>query len=224
MKKQLIASIFSAVIFFGCAPSIKIVQEFQDDSFAAGQIAAQTKVRLYVTDNVNVMEFKKSYDKEYGTNEQFAETMRKEVADSMQRILGCTVSKADSVQDVSALIGGSLDESSVKKTQEMFGAAAEDFFFVVKSVDISNSTSTTVPTMHMSAGGGMFFGGGGSSESCVVTMHAELWNVKTRKKVLGYTSTGDSKVTMFFYGTALKDAVAKSIKYMIKYLVTGVTT
>jgi hypothetical protein len=42
--------------------------------------------------------------------------------------------------------------------------------------------------------------------------------------VLGYTSTGESKVTMFFFGTALKDAVAKSIKYMIKYLATGLMT
>jgi hypothetical protein len=223
MKRHLVAAVL-LTWFFGCAPSIKIVQEFQDDSFAAGRISAQTTVRLYVAENVNLMEFVNSYQKEYADNQQFAETMRKQVADSMQRILGCTVSNGDNIQDISALIGGSYDESSVMKMQDLFGAAAEDFFFVVKTVDISNKTSTTAPMMHMSAGGGMSFGGGGSQESCVVTMHAELWNVKAKKKVLGYTSTGESKVTMFFFGTALKDAVAKSIKYMIKYLATGLMT
>jgi hypothetical protein len=223
MKKYLVAAVLSTW-FFGCAPSIKIVQEFQDDSFAAGQISAQTRVRLYVAENVNLMEFVNSYQKEYVTNQQFAETMRKQVADSMQRILGCTVSNGDNIQDISALIGGSYDETSVMKMQEFFGAAAEDFFFVVKTVDISNKIKTTAPMMRMSAGGGMSFGGGGSQESCVVTMHAELWDVKSKKKVLSYTSTGESKVTMFFFGTALKDAVAKSIKYMIKYLATGLTT
>ncbi|MBN2188449.1 MAG: hypothetical protein JW699_03265 [Chitinispirillaceae bacterium] len=224
MKRYLVAAVLS-IWFFGCAPSIRIVQEYQDDSFAAGRISAQTKVRLYVAENVNLMEFVNSYQKEYASDQQFAETMRKQVADSMQRILGCTVSNGDNIQDISALIGGSYDETSVMKMQEFFGAAAEDFFFVVKAVDISNKRTNSAP-MYMSTGGmgGGMYVGGGSQESCVVTMHAELWDVKAKKKVLGYTSTGESKVTMFFFGTALKNAVAKSIKYMIKYLATGLTS
>jgi hypothetical protein len=225
MIKRLFSLAFCSVVFAGCAPSIKIVQEFADDSFTVGQISAQTKVRLYVTENVNVMEFINSFQKEYASGQQFAETVRSQVADSMQRILGCTVLMAENIQDVSALIGGSYDEATVRKMQEMFAAAPEDFFFIVKNVEISNKKSSTAP-MYMSSGGmgGGMFVGGGSQESCVVTMHAELWDVKSKKKVLGYTSTGESKVTLFFFGTALKDAVGKSIKYMLKYLASGLTT
>jgi NADH:ubiquinone oxidoreductase subunit 5 (subunit L)/multisubunit Na+/H+ antiporter MnhA subunit len=49
-------------------------------------------------------------------------------------------------------------------------------------------------------------------------------NVKDKKKILAYSSTGQAKVTMMFFGTALKNAVSNSIKYMVNYLVTGLTT
>jgi hypothetical protein len=41
--------------------------------------------------------------------------------------------------------------------------------------------------------------------------------------VLGYAALGESPVTMLFYGTALKNAVAEAIKNMVRYPATGTT-
>jgi hypothetical protein len=199
------------LVFFSCAPSIKILPEFSDPSYSVGQVSSGSKVRLCMAESVNVMEFKNSYEKEYNSDQQFVQTVQKQAADAMHSVLGCTVSLNSNPQDAVSL----TVTQTPAEMEVLFGSATDDFFFVIKGVEISNKRSGVV----MMAGGGM----GGNTESCVVTMKAELWNVKEKKRVLAYDAIGQAKVTMLFYGTALKEAVGDAIDNMIKYLKTGVT-
>lgn len=211
MNKKVVSALFLSCLLLGCAPSIKIVSEFQDVSYSVGQISAQSKVRLYMAESVNVMEFKKSYDKEYNSDQQFFQTVQTQTVDSMKSILGCTVSLNTNLQVSAALTG----TQTPAEMEAVFSSASEDFLLFVKGIEISNKRSSVV----MTAGGGM----GGNSEKCVVTMHAELWNVKEKKKVLAYAAVGQSEVSMFSYVTALKEAVGDAVGNMIMYLKTGVT-
>jgi hypothetical protein len=197
MNTKLVALVFlSSLLLFGCAPSIKIVSEFSDPTYSLGQVSSGSKVRLSMAESVNVMEFKSSYEKEYRNAQQFVQVVRRQAADTMKSVLGCTVSVNDTAQDAG-------------KIEEQLGSSSEDFFFVIKGVAISNEYSAGYMNSR--------------TESCVVTLHAELWNTKEKKKALAYTATGRCSVTMLFFVAALKGAVEDAVCNMVKYLKTGAT-
>jgi hypothetical protein len=215
--------IFSAALVFvciGCAPSIKIMTEFHDDAFSFGKMNGK-KIKVFVADNVNLMEFKNAFQKEYQSDKQFAATIRSQIVDTARSIVGVAASAADSMQDIKPLLSTSFDSAAISRVQAMFNASGEDFFLIVKAVDISNKMSQNAPVYTGQPGAGGMYMGGGSSESCIVTMHTEIWSVKEKKKVLSFSSMGDSKVVMLFFGTALKNAVKDAIVHMLNYVVTG---
>jgi hypothetical protein len=211
MYKRLFSAAFLICSLSSCAPSIKIVSDFSDPSYSVGQVSAQSKVKLYMASAVSVLEFNKSFDKEYNSAEEFIPVVRQQIADSLKAILGCAVSLNENAPDAVAL----STTQTPAEMEVLFSSATDDFFFVVKGMEISSKKSA--PTMM--AGGGMR----GSSESCVVTIKAELWNVKEKKRVLAYDAIGQAKVSMMFYGTALKAAVGNAIGNMVKYIKTGKT-
>ncbi|MGB7568920.1 MAG: hypothetical protein WBM07_13750 [Chitinivibrionales bacterium] len=219
-------AVLTAVIFVtGCAPTILVMKDFQDGSFSFGQIKNGSAVKLYVSDRVNLMEFKKAFVNEYHSDRQFAAILRGQMADSMKSRLNCSVSIGDSLRDITPLLSSSLDQNSIDQARAVFEASGDDYLFIVRSVDVANSVSSSAP-MYMAgggAGGGGMFVGGGSSESCVVTIHADLWNAKEKKKLLSCSAIGQSTVFMFFFGAALKDAVGESVRHLVKYLSTGAT-
>jgi hypothetical protein len=194
-----------------CAPSIKIVSDFSDPSYSVGQVSAQSKVKLFMASAVSVLEFNKSFDKEYHSAEEFVPVVQKQIADSMKSILGCAVALNENAQDAVSL---SVTQTPAEM-EVLFGSAADDFFFVIKAMEISSKKSAPV----MMAGGGMKPG----AEICVVTMKAELWSAKDKKRLLAYDAIGEAKVSMMFYGTALKAAVGKAIGNMVGYVKTGRT-
>jgi hypothetical protein len=212
MNKHIVSSAVASCVLsvlFGCAPSLKIVSDFSDPSYSVGQVSAQSKVKLFTASAVSVLEFSKSFDKEYHSAEEFVPVVRQQIVDSMKSILGCAVTLNENAQDAMSL--------SVTQTpgemEVLFGSAADDFFFVIKGIEVSNKVTSKAPVYMASPSGGGAFMGGGRSESCVVTMKAELWSVKEKK----------AKVSMMFYGTALKAAVGNAVGNMVKYVKTGKT-
>ncbi len=69
--------------------------------------------------------------------------------------------------------------------------------------------------------GGMTMGMGGQSESCVVKSHFQMYDIKTRKKVLDFVSLGSAGVVFLAFDKALVDAMNSSIKNTATYLKTG---
>lgn len=202
MNVRLVFSAFLCCVLFGCAPSIKIVSDFTDPSYSVGQVSAQAKVKLLMASAVSVQEFQNSFEKEYSSAEAFVPIAQKQIADSMKSILGCAVSQDESGQMPAGM-------------EQMLASVSEDFLFVIKGMEISSRKSAPV----MMAGGGMKPG----SEICVVKIKTELWGAKDKKRLLAYEAIGEAKVTMMFYGTALKAAVGKAIGNMVRYVKTGRT-
>lgn len=225
-RKLLLFAIPGLISLIGCTSSIKITKEFLDPDFSFGQIRQQSRIKVFVSQTFKVEEFKGPFQKEYQSDQQFASILQNQLADSIKTIIGCSVDSTGNSREAAMLQSASADQNSitVDQMQQIFGAAAENYFFVVTSVDIANKVSSNGAILMSSPGGGGTFASAGSSESCVVIIHADLWSVKNRRKILSYSSTGDSKVTLLFYGAALKSAVADSIQYMVKYLATGLTT
>ena len=224
MKFKVFFSAIGLISVFGCAPSIKITSEFQDPTYSFGQIKKNESIKVIAAEKINVMEFQKSYRKEYATDHDFATSLQSQITDGIKSIIGCKANGTGTQQEASILVSGSFDQNSIDQIQQLFGSTSETLILLVKSVDISNKRTSNGSMMMASPGGGMMMTGGGSQESCVVTLNVELWDVKTKKKVLAYSATGEAKVTMLFFGTALKNAVSNAIKYMVNYPVTGLTT
>jgi hypothetical protein len=52
-------------------------------------------------------------------------------------------------------------------------------------------------------------------------MYADLWNVTEKRKILSYSAEGNTAVAMMLYGTAIKNSIWLTVKYLVKYLASG---
>ncbi|MCU0608767.1 MAG: hypothetical protein MUF22_03235 [Chitinispirillaceae bacterium] len=223
MKLKAILSAVSVLIMIGCSPTVLINSEFQDSAFQFGSIGDKSAVKLFVADNVTLKEFKHAFRNEYETSQQFASLLKAEIAEALKDILGCAVNLGGNPQAASALLSGGYDQASIDAVQALFAETSEPYLLIVKSVEIANSVSNSGASV-MVGSGGMMVGGGGGSEKCIVTIHAELWNVKEKKRVLSYSAMGQSTVFMIAFRTALKEAVSNAVTHMVDYLIDGRTT
>jgi hypothetical protein len=206
--------------FNGCVMTQKITRGYQDPLFSFGQIRTGTTVRIMVADNVDLRDFSNAFEREYRDDSAFRSTLSRQIADSLKTILGCSALVADSPQDAEILADAGIDKAAVSRIQELLSDAREDYFFVVNTATIANRKVVNTPMPSPEPGPRI---PGGTSETAMVTLHVDLWNVREKKKVLQYAALGESGVTMFMYGTALKNAVNQAVANMVRYLETGLT-
>jgi hypothetical protein len=201
----------------GCAPAIKIISDYNSDGFAITDLN-KTTARIFVKTNVEVLEFKKSYENEYATSARFDSAFGSQLAASLNKVMN--ISSVDTNELANLFIDQSFSDDRIIKVKGIFESAKENYFLGIKKVIISNKTTNspgayTPPTTMSTPGGSVSFGGGTTggytSEDCVVTARVEVWSVKEKKKVCEFTSIGKSTVTFFAYVTALKDAVKDAI-------------
>jgi hypothetical protein len=206
----------------GCIASQNITLGYRDISFAFGQIKQGTTIKVVVADNVDLRDFQNSFEKEYQSDGVFIGMVCRQIADSMNKILGCEASASENPEEAALFAEASIDESAVNRIHAFLASTPEDYYCAVNTVTIANKRVTTAPmSMVGPAGGGGNFVGGSTSETAMVTMHVDIWNVKDKKKVLSYAAMGESAVTMLFYGTALRNAVNQAVENMVRYLGTG---
>lgn len=208
----------------GCTPSIMVVKEFQDPSFSFGSIPKESTVRVLLSDNINVKKFKNSFDMVYQSKQSFYDILKKQIADNLRSKAGCSTTVSGTSQDAAVLVSGSYDQASIDRAKNLFDSSAEKYFLIVKSVDISNDVNTRTVMSAAPSGNGASQFRTSSSEYCVVTIHAEIWDVAGKKKLVACSSNGEAQVIMFLYGTALKSAVGQSVRNMVNYLVSGTTS
>lgn len=225
MNFKHILSTIGLISVIGCAPSIKIYTKYQDPAYSFGQIKKEESIKVIVDAKVNLSEYHKTFQREYLNEQGFTAVLQMQIADSLKARIGCIVNGTADQENVSVAVSSQYDNVNIDKLQQLLGLTSEDYILLVTSVGITKDVNYSPGMMMANPGGmGMQMGSGQRVEKCIVSLNAELWNVKNKRKVLAYSSTGEAKVTMLFFGTALKGAVANSIKYMIKYLRTGVTT
>jgi hypothetical protein len=204
------------VLLSGCAGKLQVIKQYQDDSFSIKNFPGSASVRVLVLDNIDLQGFRKSFDKEYQSTQEFAFQIGRQIADSMKSMLGCSVTVSQNPQEGLTLTDQTYSERTLNAIQSLWATTAEDYFFLVETVIIQNDVKYSLP---MTTPTGL--AGGGVSETCVVHFQVKIWDVKQKKKVLAYFTTDKQRVTLFCYGTALKETVTKSIRTSVRYLSLG---
>ncbi len=208
--------VLSLLILVSCGPSIRIVLDYRAEGFAISDIKG-THARLYVNPNVDILEFKLAFVREYRTKDAFVSRF----SNDLERVLNlhAVISKGDSGEAKLLFVERSLSESSVSAQRSVFDSAREDYFIGITKVTISNHTTGTPqfyrPPTPGNPGG---FSGGGVSEACVVSLKAEVWSVKEKRKLSEFTAVGSSTVFLFMHGTALTNAVEDAIISVGRYV------
>ncbi len=91
----------------------------------------------------------------------------------------------------------------------------------ISNHEITNSIQGS-PGMPMAmSGGGMGMSGGTQSESCIINSHFQIYDIKSRKKILDFVSKGSGSVLFLAFEKALIDAMNSSVKNSAVYLKTG---
>ena len=183
------------IIFINCTPSIFV--NYKDESFVFGQIKPQSTIGLNVSKNINVLEFKQSFKTEFGSEQQFSAPIEE------TNTIDLFGKKKSSVEI-------SINDKNVNDIKNYLKSKKEEFYLFIKEIDISNKIS-----------GNGSINGGGTSESCQVSISGELWNVKTSKILISYTSVGEGSVFLAFNKTALNQAIHEAIVNFLTYLKTG---
>jgi hypothetical protein len=212
------------LLIASCTPTRKIVSDYNSEGFDIRKVKG-SNIRLFVSGNVNVDEFKNSFESEYKSKAAFDSIFTNQLQLKLNNIAKVSYVKNDDLDKI--FMDQSFSEEKLVKVKEVFESATEDYFLGIKKITISNSmtnngsyytppTTVTTPTGNTSFGGGWF--GGGQSEECVVILKAEVWSVKDRKKLSEFTSIGSSTVILFLYGTSLKNAVEDAILNLYNYI------
>jgi hypothetical protein len=210
------------LLLSGCAGGLKIKKEFQDDSFSFDMLRDSASVRVAVADNIDLRAFRKPFEKEYGSDQAFVRTLSRQIADSMKSLLGCSVTVTQNPQEANVLTDQAYSENTLTSIQALFTSTAEEYYFLVETITIENRQLFSTPMVATMGPGSMgVLSGGGYSQTCIVTIQVKLWDVRRKIKVLAYWALGEEHVTMMFYGTALKAAMAKAVRDMVKYLHAG---
>jgi len=205
-----------ALLFTSCGSTTRVVSEYNASSFAMFQLK-DSAIRLLVSSNVDVLDFKQSFKNEYNSKSEFIATFANQLADGFNTL---PLISTGNTEDADALLYGlAVNREGVLKN------ASEKYFIIIRRVEISNKYSTSVHTMPPSTvstpAGNMPVGGGSSSsisEDCVVTINAGIWSLEDKREVSMFTCTGSSAVMLFRYGTALTNAVENAITGLCDYV------
>jgi hypothetical protein len=60
-----------------------------------------------------------------------------------------------------------------------------------------------------------------STEFCIINAQFQIIDKKTRKCILEFKSTGESRVFLFAFDAAFKNAMNNSIDHAVAYMKTG---
>ena len=221
-NKWLIAGIVGVqLLLFSCA-SIRINENsvYTDSNFVFGP----DKTALLIgNNNVMVNEFTKTFKKRFKEKNDFV----------IQYDSLCALKLKEEQLFGDVKLGTSLDFLSAdamlftpeqqKKVDSLFTNTKADYLIKISDQEVSNSIQGNVAMPMYTGGmnGGMTMGMGGQSESCVVKSHFQIYDIKTRKKVLDYVSLGSAGVVFLAFDKALVDAMNSSIKNTATYLKTG---
>ena len=205
-----------AILFTACAAGYIRIGPSSPD-FSIGEIKTAKSI-LLVSEKAEVKQFKKSFARAFGSGSSLSGYLSKALADSLNAIPGVSVSVGP------AGISDSLAGDSVSKSATFFEGVEARYALNVKNILIYNSTQYTPGIMAPSGpGGSMVVTGGGISTSCVVSYDVEIWDVPSMTRMALFQATGTAQVFMFFYRTALENAVESSLRHFVAYVREGRT-
>ena len=215
-----IAKCFLAVLglqlLCSCASSF-ITPNFSRSGFSLSELRAARSV-LIVSDKAQVLGFKKSYAKAYGKDEPLSKQLSRILLDSLNASgTGMSITKGPS--RLAAALDQAASDTVVKPDSLLFKSIDARFVVHVGNIVISSSKTYTAGVLAPSGPGGqMTMTGGGTSNNCNVSFDVTIWNVDDKMRVISFSVTGNSSVFLFFYQTALENAVWKTAWHAVEHL------
>ena len=219
INNLLIAGVISIQLLVSCtATRISEVKPYNSSEFLFGT----NKTALLVSsDEVMVNEFTKTFSKKYKQKEDFIQQFDSLFSITLknENIFGNV--KYDRSLEFLSNDSFAVNQEQQKKVDSLFTNSTADYLIRILRHEITNSIQGNPGVMMPMAGGGMGMRGGGQSESCIVNSHFQIYDVKSRKKVLDFVSKGSAGVVLFAFEQALNNAIANSIKNSAIYLKIG---
>lgn len=218
VSKWLIASIFGAQLLCSCeAVRISENSNYQDSKFVFG--TDKTAV-LVGNDDVLINEFSKTFNKKYKKKHDFVNQYDSlcSVKLKEEKIFGNI--KFDKSFEFVSNDPMTFTQEQQKKIDSLFTNATADYLIRIYNHEVTNSIQGGVGAPIPMAGGGMGMTST-QSESCIINSHFQIYDMKTRKKVLDFVSKGSGSVIFFAFEQAFTDAMNSSIKNSAIYLKTG---
>jgi hypothetical protein len=219
LNKWLLAGLISFQILSSCtAVRISEVKEYNKSEFTFGT----NKTALLVSsDEVLLKEFTKTFGKKYKEKEDFIEEFDSLLVTTLKNESVFGTIKIEKSRDLVSNDSFIFNLEQQKKVDSLFTNATTDYLIRIVRYEITNSIQGNAAMMMPMAGGGMGMMGGGQSESCIVNSHFQIYDIKSKKKVLDFVSKGSGSVVFFAFEPALNKAIDNSIKNAAIYLKTG---
>ncbi|WP_426091246.1 hypothetical protein [Flavobacterium sp. DSR3-2] len=218
VSKWLIAGIVVAQLLVSCeVVRISENSNYKDSKFVFGP--NKTAV-LFGDDTVLISEFSKTFNKKYKQKKDFVKQYDSLCAVTLKQenIFGDI--KYDKSFEFISNDQVIVTQDQQKKVDSLFTNTSADYLIRIYDHEITNSIQGN-PGMGMAMSGGMGMTAGTQSESCIIKSHFQIYDVKSRKKVLDFISKGNGSVMFFAFEKALTDAIISSIKNSAIYLKTG---
>jgi hypothetical protein len=219
INKWLIAGMVGVQLVCSCEViRISEISNYKGSEFVFGS----NKTALLVgDDDVLINEFTKTFSKKYKQKHDFVQQY-----DSLCAITLKQENIFGEIKHDKSLVFVSndpltLNQEQQKKVDSLFTNTTADYLIRISGHEITNSIQGT-PGMPMAmSGGGMGMSAGSQSESCIINSHFQIYDIKTRKKVLDFVSKGSGGVAFFAFEQAFVTAMNNSIKNSAIYLKTG---
>jgi hypothetical protein len=206
MKKKLQLFTFSLIcicFFTSCNVSKHYVNQISN---IGHKLETKTKtVVVSSSDNVRLNNFKKTFNKNYPNKEIFAKSFAEEFSAMAKN--NAIFSKVE------------LDRLDIWNSAKESSNA--DFIIHFSDFEITNR----IESRHSAPAAGNNFGSmqTTSVEYCVIHVKVVIYDVKNKKEVLDFISTGESSIFFFDFKKSFEKAKARSITHIINYLKSGKT-
>jgi hypothetical protein len=221
-KWLIVGIVVTQLLLYSCS-TVRISENsnYKDSEFVFG--SKKTAI-LVCSDNIMINEFAKTFKKRFKEKSDFVKQYDSLCALKFkeEKIFGEI--KYDESLEFLKNDSMVFTREQQKKVDSLFLNTTADYLIKIGEQEVTNSLQGN-PGMPMYTGGmsngGMTMSVGTQSESCVIKSHFQIYDIKTRKKVLDFVSKGSAGVLFFAFEQALIDAMNNSVKNSAIYLKTG---
>lgn len=165
---------------------------------------------------VIIKEFVKTFAKRYPQAQHFSTEYAVKVKDRLARDKIFAAVVYDSSVEWKSTRQGSFAKSDLNAIDSLFNSCQSDYIITISDFEVSNRIVTSY-----SGGGPNNMGSQTSTEYCLIDARYTLYDVKTRKKLLEFTSRGEKSVFLFGFENALIKAIDNSIEHAMLYIKTS---
>ena len=209
MKKSSYLFVLKALVVFSFT-SCKVSKQYVTYISKKAEIEAlkTKKVIVIATDDINVLEFTNTFEKNYQEKEDFSSQYLKDFSNKIK----------------ASKVFGNVTYDISKGTYAALNTTDADYVIHFSNFEITNRYEWR-SSGNMGGMNGMGSMNTSSSvEYCVIHVKVEVYDTKNDKEILDFIAIGEASVFFFNFTTTLKKAKDRTIDHIINYLKTEQTT